>query len=181
MWWTSTPSVQGIAGLAGAALLGAWFAGTAPASSPASPVAPAPAAPPPAPADGLDQALRGEVERLEERLDRLPEIAPGGRNPFVYAPAPPKPDPGELPAAEAPGEPIPVQRPEVLPSLIGIGGDAVNGDVRYTAVVVLDGRVALAAAGDTILNRYAVVAVTADAVALRDLTTGETTTLALQQ
>jgi hypothetical protein len=132
--------------------------------------------PPPALFD-VDEA----ATRLRNRQRESPAPREGGRNPFDYArltapaaPATPAPPPPEA-LAPPPAPPAPVF------TLSGIA-DKTNADgttVR-TAVISGLGQLFFAKAGDTVTTRYTVTAIGADAVELRDVTTGETVRLALQ-
>ena len=55
-----------------------------------------------------------------------------------------------------------------------------DGTMVRTAVISGSGQLFFAKVGDTVTTRYTVTAIGADAVELRELTTGETLRLALQ-
>lgn len=121
--------------------------------------------------------------RLRNRQRETPAPREGGRNPFEYArlaaPASAAPAAPAPPPADAIAPPSPPPAP--LFTLSGIADKAgADGTVVRTAVISGLGQLFFAKAGDTITTRYTVTAIGADAVELRDLTTGESIRLALQ-
>lgn len=138
-------------------------------------------------AEQLAQEIESQAARLRTRLASAPQPAPSERNPFSFQVSPPRPtrmpvaaasvdDPAALPIPAAP-EPAPL-------TLSGIAEEASADDKAATPVrtAVLSGfgDVFLAKAGDTLAGRYQVTAVGADAVELKDLTTGRTIRLGLR-
>jgi hypothetical protein len=121
--------------------------------------------------------------RLRDRQRESPAPREGGRNPFDYghAPAPPPAVVPAPPPAEAIAPPPPSEPPAPLFTLSGIAdktGD--DGKMVRTAVLSGLGQLYFAKVGDNVATRYTVTAIGADAVELRDTTTGETLRLALQ-
>jgi hypothetical protein len=135
--------------------------------------------------------------RIRNRQRESPAPRDGGRNPFEFArpavtaasviPAPPST------AAITPSAPSEPPRPLFTLSGIvdksvedkagesgaGEGGAGQKSTVR-TAVISGLGQLFFAKVGDTVTARYTVAAIGADAVELRDVTTGESIRLALQ-
>ena len=162
----------------------AWFASAAgvsrsPRQPPRTPVASADAVA----FDSLVADVQAQATRLRKRLDSAPSPRAPLRNPFSFAErqaAPvratrPAPAP-ELPAA-APAVPA---EPRI--QLIGIAEKKVGDTIVRTAMLSPGDADALimATAGQQILGAYEVVAVSVDAVELKDLVTGTTRTLVLK-
>jgi hypothetical protein len=119
--------------------------------------------------------------RLRDRQRESPAPVQGGRNPFDYArvSAPPAAASPAPPPADAIAPPSPPPPP--LFTLSGIADKkGEDGAVVRTAVISGLGQLFFAKAGDNVTTRYTVATIGADAVELRDLTTGETIRLALQ-
>jgi hypothetical protein len=121
--------------------------------------------------------------RLRTRQRESPAPREGGRNPFDYAhmtaPTPaaaPTPPPADAIAPAPPAAP-----PPPLFTLSGIADKTgEDGKPVRTAVISGLGQLFFAKVGDAVGGRYTVAAIGADAVELRDMTTGETVRLALQ-
>ena len=167
-----------------AAVLAAWLAATAdqermrPASSGARDLAEVERA------ESVARDIQSQAALLRARLATAPAPSTRGRNPFVFPPPPAAP-PRESSSASAPSfdhvPPAPTV-PEPPPfSLSGIAEDdtAEGGRIRI-AVLSGMGDVFLAKAGDLVQDRYSVIAVGADAVELKDLSTGRTIRLGLR-
>jgi hypothetical protein len=133
--------------------------------------------PPPALFD-VDEA----ATRLRNRQRESPAPREGGRNPFDYArvTAPSAPA-APAPPAETLVPPPPSAPPPPVFTLSGIADKTgADGTTVRTAVISGLGQLFFAKAGDAVTTRYTVTAIGADAVELRDVTTGETVRLALQ-
>ena len=167
-----------------AAVAGAWFASAAGVSRPAlRPQPPAPSAEAVA-LDHLVADVQTQASRLRKRLQAAPAPTAPFRNPFTFAERPrpiaraskPTPAPAFVPppAPVAPAEP-PLQ-------LIGIAEKKVGDGVVRTAMLAPGDADALIMAnvGQKILGTYEVVAVSVDAVELKDLVTGEARRLVLK-
>jgi hypothetical protein len=121
--------------------------------------------------------------RLRNRQRESPAPREGGRNPFQYArlaappataaPAPPPSDAIVPPPPSAPPPPA-----FILSGIADKTGE--DGKVVRTAVISGLGQLFFAKVGDSLATRYTITAIGADAVELRDATTGETIRLALQ-
>jgi hypothetical protein len=121
--------------------------------------------------------------RLRNRQRESPAPREGGRNPFEYArvTAPPAAAVPAPPPADTIAPPPPSAPPPPLFTLSGIADKTgEDGKVVRTAVISGLGQLFFAKAGDNVTPRYTVSAIGADAVELRDATTGETVRLALQ-
>jgi hypothetical protein len=174
---------RGVLFVGGAALLAAWLAAAADQDRQA------PDAPAPHEVSALDRAehlardIQSQAARLRARVAAAPEPAGSGRNPFIFHVRPAAPRSAPRVSAGSADEMLPaLSIPEPPPlSLSGIAEDEGAEGVRIrTAVLSGLGDVFFAKAGDTILERYEVVAVGADAVELRDLTSGRTIRLGLR-
>jgi hypothetical protein len=176
---------RGVLFVGGAALLAAWLAAAADrARQPVETPAPRDASALDR-ADALARDIQAQAARLRARLAAAPVPRASGRNPFTFDAPPARRDHAReigTAAAETPAA-IEILEPPPL-SLSGIaeeeGTGAAAGTRERIAVLAGLGDVFLARAGDTILARYEVVAVGADAAELRDLTTGRTIRLGLR-
>jgi hypothetical protein len=119
--------------------------------------------------------------RIRNRQRESPAPREGGRNPFEYArlTAPPAPAAPEAPSAEAIALPVtPPPPPFTLSGIADKTGE--DGAMVRTAVISSPDRLFFVKVGDNVTSRYTVSAIGADAVELREVTTGETLRLALQ-
>ncbi len=138
-------------------------------------------------AEQLAREIQSQSDRLRTRLATVPRPEPSDRNPFSLQASTPRVT--RAPAAAATFEALatvpaePIAEPDPL-TLSGIAeealGDGKTAAPVRTAVLSGLGDVFLARAGDTIASRYQVVLVGADAVELKDLTTGRTFRLGLR-
>jgi hypothetical protein len=134
--------------------------------------------------DGLVADVQTQAIRLRKRLESAPSPQAPLRNPFSFAqrPAAPirtaRPAPEPLPAFV----PAPAVAPEPALQLIGIAEKRVGDALVRTAMLSPGDADALimATAGQQILGAYEVVAISVDAVQLKDLATGVTRTLLLK-
>lgn len=174
---------RGVLIVGGVALLAAWFAAAADRQDP-------PAAAPARDGSTLDQAealardIEAQSARLHARLANAPTPRPDGRNPFAFDVPRATRGRGPAPQGEVSESPATIEIPEPPPlTLSGIAeegtGVAEGAPVRIAVLSGL-GDVFLARAGDTILGRYEVLGVGADAAELKDLTTGRTIRLGLR-
>jgi hypothetical protein len=177
---------RGVLIVGGVALLAAWFAAAADRQDP-------PAAAPARDGATLDQAealardIEAQSARLHARLATAPTPRTDGRNPFAFdvrratraqMPAP-QGEVSESPSAIEIPEPPPLTLSGIAEEGTGVAGVAEGAPVRIAVLSGL-GDVFLARAGDTILGRYEVLGVGADAAELKDLTTGRTIRLGLR-
>jgi hypothetical protein len=116
------------------------------------------------------EALAAEIERLHERL--RPAVEPTeSRDLFRYGARPSRRSelPPPTPAIAAP---IPLPQPPAPFALIGVAEDAgTNGPVR-TAIISGTGDMLFVHEGDTIVGRFRVDHITADAIELTDGNSG---------
>ena len=118
------------------------------------------------------------TQQLRERL-KTPVSPERGRNPFVYgsrhssAPAVRGDEPAEVVVALPPAEP-----PPLIFKLSGIAASQQDGVTVLTAIVIDNGALVLAKAGDKLSNGHSVVRVDEMSVTLVDAT-GVTQTLRL--
>lgn len=166
---------RGVLFVGGAALLAAWFAAAADSGRQEAAAA-AGATTALDRAESVAREIESQASRLHARLADAPAPSTSGRNPFSFElPKPPRATTrAEMSAAESPAV---IDVPEPLP--LTLSGIAEDHGARVAVLSGL-GDVFLARAGDTILSRYEVVAVGADAAELKDLTTGSTIRLGLR-
>lgn len=173
--------------LVGGGLLATWLVAAA--------QQPRQAAPPPddtqaaAEASTVDRAelmareIQSQAARLRGRLAVAPQPRDDGRNPFAFVDRP-RPSSARLaraPSAPLEADPPVISIPEPPPfTLSGIAEDGAADAPIRTAVLAGFGDVFLVKAGDTVASRYRVVAVSADAVELEDLSDGRTIRLGLR-
>ena len=122
----------------------------------------------------------GFAEKLHERMQVAPAPA-RGRNPFAYGSRHVAPPPREAVAEAAPPAmaiPMPIEPPAPVFKLSGIAASQVNDATVLTAIIIDNGRLVLAKAGDKLSNGYSVVSVEEMSVTLID-STGVTQTLRL--
>lgn len=161
--------------LGGGVLLAAWLASAAGIGRPSTPQLPPPSADA-AQLDSIAAGVQSQAARLRQRLAAAPTPGAAIRNPFAFAAREEServisrraPVPVPAAVAEAPTEPDLV--------LIGL---AEEGSTR-TALLGSGDELLMATEGQTIVGRYRVAKVGADAVELVDLTTGATRRLLLR-
>lgn len=165
--------------LGGASLLAAWFASAA--SMPVQRAdRPAPVPGPEAP-DVPDVDVEAQIERLKRASSEPPAPRPR-RNPFTFHIS--ERTPANAPARRLHAATLPP--PALVPvepglTLIGLAGERSGAEMVRTAMLETDqGELVMAVAGDTILGRYRVVAVGADAIELADERTGATRRMVLK-
>jgi hypothetical protein len=167
----------------GSALLAVWLAAAANQEPPAATVVANPDHSNENSAETLARDIQSQAERLRARLASAPRPSGSGRNPFKFEMRSARRF--EPPAAAAARDSAPevLTIPEPMPlTLSGIAEDAGGEGAPPTRTAVLSGLgdVFLAKSGETILSRYEVVAVGADAVELKDLSTLRTFRLGLR-
>ena len=163
-----------------------WLASAAGVSRSARqpPRTPPPVTPEAVALQSLVEDVQTQASRLRKRLESAPSPKGPFRNPFSFAERPvaavrpprpaPDPEPAFVPAPALPPEP-PLQ-------LIGIAEKKVGDTIVRTAMLAPGNADALimATPGQQILGAYEVVAISVDAVELKDLATGATRTLVLK-
>lgn len=156
-------------------------------SSPTQPSPPARDAAPRAsarPPDAMAAEVRREAVKLHERLAVAPVPNLHARNPFGFATRPAVRAAAPVTATGAPAtaaEAQPAIPPDPPLSLIGIAEDTAKGQTRRTAIISgSQDALYMVAQGDTVAGRYAVTAVSPDAVELKDLVTGGFRRLAMR-
>ena len=131
--------------------------------------------------DAIASEVQEHAARLRQRLATAPVPQPPHRNPFMFesrSQAPPRSIARRLEPVALP-EPLPV--PEPLLSLIGIAEDQGLKGVARTAIIADDAEtVFMVTVGQTVLGRYRVEAIGADAVELKDVDTSVIRRLALR-
>lgn len=120
----------------------------------------------------------GFTEKLHERM-KQPPMPRQGRNPFAYGSRQAAP----VMAPSDTAEPAPQPLAEVEPALpvfklSGIAASRVNGETDLTAIIIDNGTMVLAKAGDKLSNGHSVVSVDETSVTLID-SAGVTQTLRL--
>jgi hypothetical protein len=144
-------------------------------------------APRPAPEDARVMALASDVQsqatRLRQRLASPTSLQPIARNPFSFAARErlrAEPAAAAVRIDEPPSlvEPIATE-PELV--LIGVAENTTAEGVVRTAMIAGGGdQLFMVIQGESVGGRYEVVAIGADAVELKDTTTGATRRLALR-
>ena len=176
-------SASGLAAwIFGFAVCTAWLASAAgvgryrPSSRPA----------PPAAIDASLATLAADVQmqtaRLRDRLAEAPAPSPAQRNPFSFAaPVAPPVRPPVTPATTAP--PAMPDLPPAEPALILIGVaemPGAGGPVRTAMITGPSGDLLMVTVGQTLAGRYEVAGIAADAVQLKDTSSGSVRTLVLR-
>ena len=160
--------------LGGGMLLAAWLASAAGVGSPSIPPIES-RSPEAVQLDALASDVQSQASRLRQRLAVAPAPRATIRNPFEFVVVEPPPAVISKRAA-APAPPIVDAPPEPNLVLIGL---AEEGSTR-TAVIESGDELVMATEGQTIVSRYRVVKVGADAIELIDLVTGTTRRLFLK-
>jgi len=153
--------------LSGVALLVSWV--TAPAAPSPSPIAAHDDAP-------IDQAapivadITQQVDRLKNRLEENPGFPAPERDPFRFGT---KPQPPVSDAPPAPAAPVEPQTPPgpVLPKLLAIVANDVDGSVVRTAAFSVGDFVQVVKVGDAV-GTFVVRSISADVAELADAATG---------
>lgn len=131
--------------------------------------------------DALVSDVQAHAAKLRQRLASAPVPPLPHRNPFLFESRPmPAPRP-ILRRAEPLSMPEPLSTPEPALFLIGVAEDqGPNGPMR-TAILGDDAdAVFMVSLGQTVLDRYRVAAIGADAVELKDIRTNAVRRLALR-
>ena len=168
--------------IGGAVLLAAWLSSAATSVQNPEPVT-APRAEPTSGTDSLASDVQEQAARLRTRLAAAPIPQQPARNPFTFAAR-------EVPrlrqsvraaAVPAPGVVAAPVAAEPELSLIGVAEQqAAQGLVRTAMIVGAGDELFLVTEGQEVAARYRVSAVGADAVELRDLSSGAVRRLALR-
>jgi hypothetical protein len=155
-------------------LLAAWFASAAGVGRPSIPPI-ASRSPEAVQLDALASTVQSQALRLRQRLAVAPAPRATIRNPFEFVVLQPRPAASiRTPAASA----LPIADVPPEPNLVLIGL-AEDGSTR-TAMIESGDELVMAIEGQTIVSRYRVVKIGADAIELADLVTGTTRRLFLR-
>ena len=120
----------------------------------------------------------GFTEKLHERM-KQPPMPRQGRNPFAYGSRHAAPAVSyEAPAPPAPVQPVDIEPPPPVFKLSGIAASQVDGATVLTAIIIDNGTMVFAKAGDKLSNGHSVVSVDDMSVTLIDAA-GVTQTLRL--
>ena len=160
--------------LGGGILLAAWLASAAGVGRPSLPQLPPPSTDS-AQLDSIAADVQSQAVRLRHRLAGAPAPSTAIRNPFAFA-AREESEPALV--RRAPLQPAVVVGEPPEPDLVLIGV-AEEGATR-TAMLSSGDELLMATEGQTIVGRYRVAKVGADAVELVDLVTGATRRLLLK-
>lgn len=166
--------------IGGTTLLVAWLAS-------ASGIQRGPAAPAAEPRreavqiDALASGVQAQAARLRARMAEAPAERASSRNPFAFG-ARPESRPGRgAPAAGTRPAPVEPDVPDVPLELIGIAERGRDAGTTRTAMVAAPGdRLFVVIEGEELAGRYRVSAIGADAIELRDLTSGAIRRLGLR-
>jgi hypothetical protein len=159
--------------LGGGMLLAAWFASAAGVGRPSIPPV-ASLSPETVQLDALASDVQSQALRLRQRLAAAPAPRATIRNPFEFVALQPPTVSSKTPALSTP--PVVEAPPEPNLVLIGLAED---GATR-TAMIESGDDLVMATEGQTIVSRYRVVKVGADAIELVDVVTGTTRRLFLR-
>lgn len=168
--------------LAGGGVMAAWLAVSPNTSSPSPNQADPRVARQPAARETQSPDLNSQADRLRERVSAV-RPRPVSRNPFRYGAR----RPAARPSSEA-SEAISTAAPEFVPrppappplSLAGIGEQTTPQGPRRTAIISGSSELFLAKEGETVAGRYRVVRIDANAVVLREESTGTEISLSLR-
>jgi hypothetical protein len=157
----------------GGMLLAAWLASAAGIVSPSIPPLPS-RSPESVQLDALASGVQSQALRLRQRLAVAPAPRSTIRNPFEFVVLRPR-----IPVSRKPIEPAaPVVDAPPEPNLVLIGL-AEDGSTR-TAMIESGDDLVMVTEGETVVARYRVVKIGADAIELVDLVTGTTRRLFLK-
>jgi hypothetical protein len=160
--------------LGGGMLLAAWLASAAGVGRPSIPPVAIPS-PEAVQLDALASDVQSQALRLRHRLAAAPAPTATIRNPFEFFVLQPKATASiKTPAASEPAVVNVPPEPNLV--LIGLAED---GSTR-TAMIESGDELVMAIEGQTIVSRYRVVKIGADAIELADLVTGTTRRLFLR-
>jgi hypothetical protein len=159
--------------LGGGMLLAAWLASAAGVGRPSIPPV-ASLSPETVQLDALASDVQSQALRLRQRLAAAPAPRATIRNPFEFVALQPPTVSSKTPALSTP--PVVEAPPEPNLVLIGLAED---GATR-TAMIESGDDLVMATEGQTIVSRYRVVKVGADAIELVDVVTGTTRRLFLR-
>jgi hypothetical protein len=159
--------------LGGGMLLAAWLASAAGVGRPSIPPV-ASLSPEAVQLDALASDVQSQALRLRQRLAAAPAPRATIRNPFEFVALQPPTVSSKTPALSTP--PVVEAPPEPNLVLIGLAED---GATR-TAMIESGDDLVMATEGQTIVSRYRVVKVGADAIELVDVVTGTTRRLFLR-
>ena len=166
--------------IGGASLLVAWFSSAASLSLQRQRHEPA-QAPEPSPTEGLALDVQAQTRRLRERLASAPTPQEPLRNPFVFRRSAPPPAPPRRLVAATTGPVSVPEPPEPALALIGIAEQRVNNaTVRIAVITTAGDELLMVRLGDSVIQRYQVAGISANAVELVDVTTGRARRLVLQ-
>lgn len=161
---------------------GAWLASAAGIVWPSRPARSTPARSLSPGIDTLAADVHAQSLRLRERLSNAPSPQGSDRNPFRFSPrqslVPRAPAPA--PSETIPIEPPPVEEREPALDLIGIAENRETNGLVRTAMLTNGDQLLMVTAGQRVLSRYEVVAVSADAVELKDVSSGAIRRLVLR-
>jgi hypothetical protein len=172
-----SPKMAGL--VVAAALVGTWFGSTVTENVAREQARRVPAG---VRAIGTSTPIVAPAERLRERVPQAPQPE-RGRNPFVFGPrgaarTTSMREPSSEPAAVA-AAPLTVEAPPVpLFRLSGIAADSKDGEMVFTAILIDNGAMVFAKAGDKLSNGFSVVRVEEMSVTLADAS-GVTQTIRL--
>ena len=166
--------------IVGAAVSGAWLASAAGVTRQARGARVAPRSPEVLEFDQLAGAVQAQAGRLRDRLAHAPAPRAAERNPFSFNTRPQhRAAPARQPVISS--APVVEEVREPVLDLIGVAESAgPSGPVRTAMIAGGYNELMMVIAGQRILGRYDVVAVSADAVELKDLQTGGVRRLVLR-
>ena len=169
--------------IVGAAVFGAWLASAAGVTRQARIARVPPPAPETIQLDALAAEVQAQAGRLRERLANAPAPRVAQRDPFSFYSAPARrrtTTSADAHAAVVPQPVIPEVREPAI-ELIGVAETpGATGPVRTAMITNEHKDLIMVTAGQRILGRYDVIAITEDAVDLKDVQNGQTRRLILR-
>ncbi len=172
------PRLANLLVLSGVILLATWV--WAPAAPSPEPRQPREAAQPRDQSALILDDMAAQIDRLRERVDAPPNFPPPQRNPFRFGTkAEPISPAMTTPAPEVVLPPPPP--PRVLPKLLAIVANDVDGTTVRTAVLSVNNSVVIVKVGDTVeKDKYVVRSIASDVAVLVESSSGETFELTLR-
>ncbi|MGH9308647.1 MAG: hypothetical protein ACRD1U_04690 [Vicinamibacterales bacterium] len=167
--------------IGGASLLVAWLSSAASVALNPAPPRAAPQSIEEPPVDLAAAQVLERARRLKERLAATPPLEEPTRNPFAFRPVERRPAPTarKLRAAVVQPETLAPAEPRLM--LVGVSEDRKpEGPVRTAMLATDSNELIVAAVGDIVLGRYAIKAISLEAVEMADQATGAIRRIALQ-
>lgn len=167
--------------IGGASLLVAWLSSAASIALNPAPPSDGPQTAEEPSVDLASAQVLERARRLKERLAAAPPLEEPTRNPFAFRPVERRPAPTvrTLQAAVVQPETLVPAEPRLM--LVGVSEDRkADGPVRTAMIATETNELIVAAIGDVVVGRYAVKAISLEAVEMTDQLTGAIRRIGLQ-